>query len=170
MKCLVCDKREATIAFTHVVEQDKKLVYLCETCYDQQGESSAKKPEPPPVPVEEEKKVAAAMEKMKFEPGQLAQRCSSCGMSYEEFKKLGRFGCGRCYTTFSEQMERLLKRIHGAVSHAGKGPIEVKPALPPDEELQELRQQLQQAVDEEEYEQAADLRDRIAFIERDLNR
>ena len=115
--------------------------------------------------------------------------CPRCGMTYERFRKHGRFGCSDCYTTFANELERLFKRIHGSQRHSGKSPIEpgalqreqalsanrpetpLQPserapaAVPGGQDVEELRQQLEQAVTDEDYERAAELRDRIAQLE-----
>ena len=85
-------------------------------------------------------------------------------MSYEEFKKIGRLGCSHCYDAFASQLERLLKRIHGDDRHRGKGPIEAEQSAQGVDELEQLREELAQAVAEEAFEEAAQLRDRIRIL------
>lgn len=123
-----------------------------------------------------------------------ANECSRCGMTYERFRKHGRFGCSDCYAAFSSELERLFKRIHGSRRHAGKvppeqgvprveqEPVEQVPGADPSEvapqpagavkttalsgpAVDELRRELERAVTDEDYERAAELRDRIAQLE-----
>ena len=123
-----------------------------------------------------------------------ANECSRCGMTYERFRKQGRFGCSDCYAAFSSELERLFKRIHGSRRHAGKAPPEqgvprveqapgeqlpgaepsemapqpagaVKPTVLRGPAVDELRHELERAVTDEDYERAAELRDRIAQLE-----
>ena len=86
-------------------------------------------------------------------------------MTYEEFQKVGRFGCQSCYSAFDRHLERLLKRIHGTARHQGKGPVEKREIGAPEEELARLRRELELAVADEAFEQAAELRDRIVALE-----
>jgi len=103
--------------------------------------------------------------------------CQACGMAYDEFKKAGRLGCTECYGAFAPQLERLLKRIHGAERHQGKGPIAARSESPPKppsidevvttdtDTLDQLRDELAKAVSAEAFEEAAQLRDRIRALE-----
>ena len=94
-------------------------------------------------------------------------------MTYEEFRKVGRLGCSQCYEAFGTPLRRLLKRIHGSDTHVGRGPRSPRTAGPAGatgeggqpRSLEKLREALQAAVDTEEYERAAQLRDRIRLQE-----
>lgn len=148
MKCESCNQREASVICVQIVEDDKKILNLCGVCMAKFQE-----------------KAVPAADKKSTPPTAPQLRCAQCGMSYEEFKKIGRLGCGACYTAFSAPLERLLKRIHGAAQHRGKGLVEARVLPLPEEELAQLRQQLEAAVTAEAYEEAAQLRDRIALLE-----
>jgi protein arginine kinase activator len=164
MKCEVCHKREATVAYTHIVENEKKTVHLCGVCLSQQkvraGTQSQKTAEAPVMV----KKVKAELKQLPKE-GEAATQCPECGMTYEEFKKLGRFGCHACYEAFDAQLEQLMKRIHGTSSHHGKGLVKREERSCSEEELQKLQRDLEAAVAAEAYERAAELRDRIRALE-----
>jgi protein arginine kinase activator len=95
-------------------------------------------------------------------PAVVALTCPECGMTYAEFRQHGRFGCARDYEIFGEQIEKLLKRIHGGTRYAGKRPGggNVKPP-PSRDDLLRVRSLLEEAVKAENYEEAARLRDQI---------
>ncbi|MDP6685326.1 MAG: UvrB/UvrC motif-containing protein, partial [Candidatus Omnitrophota bacterium] len=100
-------------------------------------------------------------------------KCPRCGLTYEDFKKVGRLGCGECYTAFKEVLLPLLKRIHGSTQHYGKAPQNFqkpKPSIPAPSKskngLQELKDKLQKAIQNEEFEEAAKLRDKIRDVEK----
>ncbi len=100
-------------------------------------------------------------------------KCTSCGLGYEDFKKIGRLGCSDCYTTFKASLTPLLKRIHGSNQHIGKSPSpvsvkELKVSFKLHEELDAVKQELQKAVKKEEFEEAAALRDKIKFLEKKI--
>ena len=163
-KCGVCAKREAVVAFTHIVDDVKQTLLLCHEC--------AKEKKVRIAPAAQAKEAPVLVKEIKIELAKLAgaegdggARCPTCEMSYEEFKKIGRLGCPHCYDAFASQLERLLKRIHGDDRHRGKGPIEAAQSAQGADELERLREELAQAVAEEAFEEAAQLRDRIRILE-----
>ncbi|MCL6593664.1 MAG: UvrB/UvrC motif-containing protein, partial [Alicyclobacillus sp.] len=97
------------------------------------------------------------------------QRCDHCGMTYEQFAKLGRFGCPHCYDSFQGRLEPLLRRIQSSTNHTGKVPLRAGKHVQLKKQLQRLRHELQQAVHLEQFEQAAKLRDEIRRLEQQLN-
>jgi len=87
--------------------------------------------------------------------------CSNCGLSYADFKKRGRLGCEECYTAFESKLTGLIKRIHGTTLHTGKIPSVNPQPLTREIEMRKLRERLKQAIDREEYEEAARIRDEM---------
>ncbi len=90
--------------------------------------------------------------------------CKNCGRTLSEFKKQGTFGCSDCYKYFKDVLVGMLRRIHGSSKHIGNRPQKLKSATS-SKNLQKLRQQLKQAIAEEKFEKAAELRDIIHDIE-----
>ena len=91
--------------------------------------------------------------------------CKPCGMTLEEFRRKGRLGCHECYKTFGEQVDELLERVHGARRHLGRIPGVSNEDVERIQRLAELKQRLDVAVREEDYEGAAGLRDQIRQLE-----
>ncbi len=93
-----------------------------------------------------------------------ALTCDACGLTYDEFLRTGKLGCTRCYQVFSEQLKPLLLRVHGRNQHAGRVP----PGREKERELEQclsgLRAQMDKAVNDENFEQAAVLRDEIKAL------
>ena len=164
MKCGVCAQREAVVAYTHIVDDVKQTLLLCHECA---GKKNIKVQVTPAVPVKEVpvlvKEVKIELAKLASAEGDGGARCPTCEMGYEEFKKIGRLGCSHCYDAFAPQLARLLKRIHGDDKHRGKGLLEAAQSAV--DELEHLREKLTQAVAEEAFEKAAQLRDRIRVLE-----
>ena len=165
-KCGICNKREAVVAYTHIVDDVKQTLLLCHEC------AKEKNIEVRVAPAVQAKEAPVLVKEIKIELAKLAGaegdgsvRCSTCEMSYEEFRKIGRLGCAHCYAVFAPQLERLLKRIHGDDRHRGKGPLEAAQSTGAADELERLREELAQAVAEEAFEEAAQLRDRIRVLE-----
>ncbi|MBQ7515183.1 MAG: UvrB/UvrC motif-containing protein [Schwartzia sp.] len=94
--------------------------------------------------------------------------CPNCGMTYQDFVRSGRIGCGVCYDTFREQMAPLLTRIHGSRTHSGKIPRRSGGVLVTRHEIAVLKEKLEAAVKREEYEKAARYRDEIRALEQQL--
>lgn len=190
MTCESCKQRDATIEFTTVAGDEKKTAHLCAVCAaeisrKQAGDESpgTKPPETKPPGAESKGNGPATpvkKKKVNVVVGHLAKSesragaCPDCGMTYDEFRKVGRLGCASCYAAFADPLKRLLKRIHGASHHTGRHPgasvaagDEGTPAAAPQDELDRLQAELARAVEEEAYEKAAQLRDRIARLRED---
>src|SRR5207245_6688672 len=99
------------------------------------------------------------------ELGLLNRQCPVCGIKFVEFRNSGRLGCPHDYQEFLEELTPLLENIHGEVKHCGKVPRRQPQNKQAQNELLQLRKQLQQAVTREAYEEAAQLRDRIRQLE-----
>ena len=93
--------------------------------------------------------------------------CPMCGMTAGEFRRVGRVGCSNCYSYFAEYMPGLIQRIHGNSRHTGKVPVRNEAKLAEKQKIVQLRQALQQAISEEKFEQAAELRDEIRRLEQE---
>ena len=171
MFCDECGKNKATVHLTEIVNEQITKLNLCETCAKQKGSD-----------VEQHFGIAdllAALSDVEAEspavPGAppSKNKCAQCGLTYEDFKKIGRLGCGECYTTFKASLAPLLKRIHGSTQHMGKSPSpaaakEFKLASKLQEDIEQAKQDLQKAVKKEEFEEAAALRDKVKFLEKKL--
>jgi protein arginine kinase activator len=163
MKCRNCPK-VATLHITEVVKGVVQEHHLCEDCarpfLEKTSGSSA-------LPAGAGKSADDDADQEAF--AQLL--CPSCGMSYKEFRTIGRLGCSQCYMSFQDELLPLIENIHGETQHAGKSPRKTTAEV--DEKqisLRKLRGDLRQAVTEELYEKAAELRDQIQALEAELSR
>ena len=165
MQCDLCKQHQATVHLTEIVDEQMSELHLCEACANQKG-----------AQMESHFGLADLLAGLADfgKPGSAApeegdvRTCESCGMSYEDFKKVGRLGCGECYTTFKKSLSTLLRRIHGSINHVGKVPLSLigTPKMKGRSELHELKRRLQRAVEAEDFEEAATLRDRLRELER----
>ncbi|MBQ9119374.1 MAG: UvrB/UvrC motif-containing protein [Lachnospiraceae bacterium] len=174
MICGICKVREARIFYTEIINGEKNEQYLCEECAAKNTHFRIKTPF-----ADQELSLGGllsglleeTLEKQKNEQeseGTAVLACPHCGLTYGEFRQKGQFGCAGCYQSFGKRLERSIKKIHGADLHTGKqpkhmdGPREpVKEELPELSEAERLSMRLQQALEQEDYETAAVLRDRI---------
>lgn len=164
MNCEKCHKSHATIHLTAIENGAKREAHLCEECARQTGVhlkfnlsisdllGSLMEPVPPKA-----SKVSSL-------------RCPECGITYSEFKAKARLGCAHDYEIFKTELLRLLEKIHGATTHAGKAPHTVDAAVRKENELVRLKKDLEAVVKNEDFEKAAQLRDRIKSLELELNR
>jgi protein arginine kinase activator len=161
MLCDICGKKQATVHLTEIVDDQMTELHLCESCARDKS-----------IQMEQHFGIADLLagladlgEKLDVAPD-IGAKCSNCGMTYKDFKKIGRFGCSDCYEAFKENLAPLLKRIHGSSQHVGRLPIRAKKVTKFRSELQELRARLQRAIQMEEFEEAASLRDKIRELEK----
>jgi protein arginine kinase activator len=95
-----------------------------------------------------------------------AARCTFCSTTLREFRNSGRLGCMHCYGTFEQSLRELLRKIHGTARHAG---VRYEPPAPAllerSSTLGELRERLRRAVETEQFELAASIRDQIKGLE-----
>ncbi|HVW02372.1 MAG TPA: UvrB/UvrC motif-containing protein [Planctomycetaceae bacterium] len=94
--------------------------------------------------------------------------CPNCGITFREFRSQGRLGCPHDYIAFQDELLPLLENIHGETQHCGKFPKRAPDDSRKQYKLIKLRNDLRQAVAEESYERAAQLRDEIQGLEREL--
>ena len=94
-----------------------------------------------------------------------AEACGHCGTTYRQFRSSGKFGCPHCYTAFRVKLSDLLEKIHGRAEHKGKVPSRAGGEVALQKELQDLISDLDNAVSDEAYERAAELRDRIQRLQ-----
>jgi protein arginine kinase activator len=164
MPCEQCHEREAVVHLTQIVNEQVTTVHLCERCAAEKGVEGAAVPAKTPLG-----DFLAAIGKGNLGVPQGAselERCVTCGATLQDFRESGRLGCADCYRTFEAQMRDLLRRVHGSTHHvgeryAGRGsqPVSIG-------RMQEdLREQLRLAVETENFELAAEIRDRLRVLE-----
>lgn len=165
MLCDNCKDREAVINLTQVEHDSKVTLHLCEQCAQEKGVETGGQVLKSPLGG-----LIAAMGKggganVLPTPAD-GVRCPSCGASLKDFRDSGRLGCAECYGAFEAHLRDLLRRLHGSSQHVGErySPPGAH-ADDPRAELLDLRDQLRRAVDSEDFELAAALRDRIRVLE-----
>jgi protein arginine kinase activator len=161
MLCDVCGKNPATVHLTEIIDDQMTELHLCEKCAREKS-----------VQMEQQFGLADLLAgltefgTLKEEKEISKTKCSNCGLSFEDFKKLGRLGCSDCYNTFKKYLSPLLKRIHGSNQHLGKSPVRVAKVVKKKPNLEELRRRLQMAIEREEFEEAVRIRDQIRESEK----
>lgn len=164
MLCQECQKNQANIHFTKMVNGQKTETHLCEVCAAKHGPFNISIGLPLPFSIHnllsglmQEEDSASVESNVANQP----LTCPQCGMSYPQFRRQGRFGCPTCYETFDTKLEPLMNRIHGSAHHDGKVPLRGGKGLEHRRRLDDLKGKLLQAVAKEAFEEAAKLRDEI---------
>lgn len=168
MSCEQCHEREAVIHLTQIVNEQVTTLHLCERCAADKGvESPGSQPKTPLGTF-----LAAMGQEL---PSQVpapptGDSCPRCGGSLQDFRESGRLGCPDCYRSFEVPLRDLLRRLHGSTQHVGEryADADKERALPAAQarpQAAELREQLRLAVETENFELAAELRDRLRVLE-----
>lgn len=92
-------------------------------------------------------------------------QCEHCGFTETQFSRVGKLGCPKCYEKFQDKLDPVLRRVHGNPLHIGKIPKRTGGALSLRKEIEDLKRRLQEAVNREEFETAAQIRDNIRDLE-----
>jgi len=164
MQCQICNQRDATIHLTEIADGVRTEMHICEHCAAEQDISVKSQ-----IPINELLSNLLAVQPTDEElSGESEQglACPTCGFTLAQFRKEAVLGCPRDYEIFEESLHPLIQKAHdGKTTHCGKIPQRT----PGDErrqmELLNLRQQLDSAVRSEDYELAAQLRDKIRQTE-----
>ncbi|MFD2159776.1 UvrB/UvrC motif-containing protein [Rubritalea tangerina] len=95
----------------------------------------------------------------------VAQSCEQCGFTLEDYRKVGRLGCSACYQAFRAEIVPALAKMHHGVKHQGKVPSGLADTIALSEQLEALKAEQREAIEKEDFEAAAKLRDQIHALE-----
>jgi len=165
MLCQDCKKRLATVHMTEIVNEKTTEFHLCQECAQKKEAFSMF------APLSINDIIASLMNMEKA--SQLAEKkevgkCRTCGIEFNEFRKMGRLGCGDCYKSFRNQLLPLIKRVQGGTAHAGKISRRTGSNVRAKKRIEQLRIKLKRAIELEAYEEAAELRDEIKKAEQQI--
>lgn len=163
LPCNACKKQPATVHMTDISPQgEKRERHLCEECAQKEGITPN-----PQGAVNLSQMLTAFIGGGKVTAQQIAElRCSKCKLTFVEFRNSGLLGCPCDYDAFEKALVPLIERAHqGANQHVGKFPRKQEKPRTAESDLIRLRRALVRAVDNEQYEEAARIRDRIQKIE-----
>lgn len=170
MKCMECHERPATLHLTQIINGQKNEHHVCEQCAQKKGYHSSN----------EEGyslhdlitglfgSVQIGLQQEQLMEQEDLVECHQCQMSFNEFRRIGRFGCAGCYDTFKYLLDPIFRRVHsGSLEHHGKIPKRQGGKLHVQKELAAYRLELSRLIEQEEFEQAAVIRDKIKQIEQE---
>jgi protein arginine kinase activator len=157
MLCDNCGKEIAKVHYKEIKDDESVEYNLCEKCAAEKGLQA--------TPKQHNFSISNILAGMTEEVGSSTVKCQECGLAYSEFRVSGRLGCAKCYDAFREQLRPLLRRIHGSNVHAGKSPRATEGMVERVRKTEDLKTALKLAVDKEDFEKAAEIRDRIKKLE-----
>ncbi len=169
MKCQKCQKREANTHIKKIVNGEYTELMLCGECAHAMGYDNVFDLEMPDM-------FGGLLQSFfgsALPARSGASRCPVCGSTYGDITNTGKVGCSNCYEAFYDGLLPSIKRIHGNTKHSGKVPqgieyTEVKQDVKPENELESLKAELKKAIDQQNFELAAELRDKIKAKEAEL--
>lgn len=174
MECQECHERPATLHFTQVINGEKSEIHVCEQCAKEKGYVSYGEEafsfhnllsglfNSHPLPDSNSNTKVESNNGIK---------CEKCGLTYQEFTRIGKFGCAQCYKSFNQHLNPIFRRVHsGNTQHHGKVPKREGGKIHLKKKIQQQKMDLQQLIQREEFEEAAQVRDRIRSMESELHR
>ncbi|AND86157.1 excinuclease [Clostridium tyrobutyricum] len=170
MVCDICKKNEATVHITKIVNGVKQEINLCEKCAMENGELSFAPQIDFVSPFSFQNILSGIMDYVNNTDETLQNpdiSCKNCNTTYAEFKKTGLVGCSDCYKNFSNIIYPVIKRVQANLDHTGKVPIRIGKDIIKRRNTIKLKEDLQKAIALEEYEKAAQIRDKIKEIQDD---
>jgi protein arginine kinase activator len=171
MLCEDCGKREAQVHLTRIINNQKVALALCKECAAARGFHSPLDNNPFPLAEILKHLAQGAGLAEDLAPGE-SITCETCKLTFEEFTRQGRFGCGDCYKAFRSQLETIMRKIHGASLHRGRHPaydIKDEGDVPTVVEEERLDAELRKAIEAEDFERAAEVRDKLKDIRERIN-
>jgi protein arginine kinase activator len=183
MLCDNCKERDSVVKLVQItIEGTPRELRLCEKCAAEKGVETTVVATPPQLgellqKVQQQLMAGGGSVILAGAPGsgapgmagsttRDAARCTFCSATLGDFRSTGRLGCAHCYGAFETSLRELLRRVHGSARHTGR---KYEPPQPDEIEragtLGELRDRLKRAIDAEQFELAADIRDRIRVLE-----
>ena len=163
MNCESCGRPDAVVQYTEIKSNETTSVHLCQECAAERGIDAA--PVPPSFALSS--LVAQIGQESSTEGIELEGSCPFCGLTLADFRESGRFGCSHCYEAFEKGMRSLLRRIHGSTQHTGKVYLPADPTRSERERrAHDLRRKLDRAIETEDFERAARIRDQLRAMER----
>ncbi|MFB1051346.1 UvrB/UvrC motif-containing protein [Paraliobacillus sp. JSM ZJ581] len=170
MECEECHERPATLHLTKVVNGEKNEIHVCEHCAKEKGY----------IDYDEEAysihnllaglfnyEATVSKSKPVNDQHQKGMCCPKCGMTYRQFTQIGKFGCASCYETFADYLNPIFRRVHsGNITHDGKIPNRQGKYLRKKQLMQEYKSKLKDLIENEQFEEAAVMRDKIKALEK----
>lgn len=174
--CMRCKKNVATVKLTRIIDGEVTELNLCGECAADVSPYQKKLHETKANLAEILQKLIGGSTEKKPESTEGAQkvkediiRCAYCGLSIERYRNSLFLGCSGCYESFDKQIVSDLRRLHGSTQHIGKVPARFRERIDRQRRIDQIQRELERAIEEENFEKAAILRDQIRSLKEQLN-
>jgi protein arginine kinase activator len=158
MTCEICCINEAVFHIKQIVGKEEIELHLCQSCAAVRGINTSNENADFSI----SHLLTNLMDiRSNLKKSQGRAVCSKCGYTFDKFKKTGYFGCSECFSVFSKQIRVLMHKMFGSIQHKGKYPIKLQAYKMFMDDINTLRLKLEEALTNEDYEEAAVLRDKI---------
>lgn len=158
MLCEKCNQNYATTIVTKTVDGETTTTHMCAECAFKAGYSN----------IFGNFSLNHIMSEFDAKATYPQKKCSKCGATFEQLLSSGKIGCSKCYNIFENELHPTIQKIHGKALHVGKRPHNRTKVQEPVDLLEELKQRLDKAIEKQEFETAAILRDEINKM-KDIN-
>ncbi len=159
MKCQSCGKKEATVKYYENINGNTQKLYFCSDCADKLGISNIGDFSNLFSPIFATMPEFDLLEKKK---------CSTCGYTLEDYSNSGVLGCQDCYEVFEKNLDEIFYKLHGKNRHVKLSELNENDSKKVqkidkniEDKISKLKEKLNECIKEEEYEQAAIIRDEI---------
>ena len=159
MKCEVCKLNKATVHYTEIVQNKIIKINLCEVCAKKKGVGEN-------LNFSMSDLIGGLSNSIDPESEQENVECNYCGLTFAQFKEVGRFGCDGCYESFEDILKPMFEAIHRSRKHVGKTPQALSEEKSLEIQLEELQFLLQDSIAREEFEDACRIRDQIKALKK----
>ena len=159
MTCSICGQEEATIHIKQISEGSTVELHLCENCATDRGIGASGETAEFSI-----SNLLTGLVENKKGSSKRRKACPQCGMTLEILKKRAKLGCNECYTVFAKEIRGIIGRMYGQTQHRGKLPKRLKAYKTLLIDVETLRTCLGKAIKNEDYEEAARLRDQISEL------
>lgn len=164
MLCDDCGSNAVHVHMIKILNGVKTETHLCESCASSKGELCFSAG----IHFSVNDMVKAMFSQELSASHETELNCPNCGMVFSDFSRSGQIGCNVCYNIFHEQLEPIIRRVHGTNNHTGKAPQKAGNMIRTRLAVKGLRKDLEQSVEREDYEAAARIRDNIRLLEKQM--
>lgn len=176
MLCEKCKKRTATVFYNENINGKTKSYSLCGDCAsklrekgDLQDITSISETFVDPFSTWNDHLFGGFFGIPTLKGFSIEKKCPVCDCHYSEIAKTGKVGCPTCYEVFSDELSAMIASIHGTTAHTGNVPAKHRAIQKRANRLDALNKELKKAIQEENYETAAKLRDEIRSLQKEAN-
>lgn len=161
MICQDCKQQPAAVHLTQITNGQKTELHLCMACANRRNIQFL------PVMMPFEAGIKPAFPIMAPSGNEL-RKCQACNYTWGEFVQTGFLGCTKCYDSFADLLSTVITKNQGKVRHQGKVPHHAGAGFKIRRSISTLKNELEKAIKEEDFEKAARVRDEIHILEKSI--